>query len=77
MYEAIDAYTHAISLTPRDARAPANRAAAFVRLRRWREALGDADAALAIDPAAVKALLRRAEALRHLGRAGDALQVRS
>jgi tetratricopeptide (TPR) repeat protein len=75
VYEALDAYTLAVGLNAGDARMFANRAAVFVRLRRWAEALADADAALAIDAGHAKALLRRAEALRHLGRRGECMQV--
>jgi len=74
--ESVDAYSHAIGLTPADPVLYANRAAAFIRLRRWADALADANRALALDARGVKALLRRAEALRQLGRLGEALQVR-
>ncbi|GBF88196.1 hypothetical protein Rsub_00908 [Raphidocelis subcapitata] len=75
VWEAREAYTLALGLNSRDARIFANRAAVFVRLRRWAEALADADAALVINAAHAKALLRRAEALRHLGRRDECMQT--
>jgi tetratricopeptide (TPR) repeat protein len=74
--DAVDAYTLALNLAPSDARLFANRAAAFMRLKRWPDMLADADGALALEPANVKALLRRAEALRNMGLRHQALEVR-
>ena len=56
---AIEAYDVSIAL---DATSPApftNRAAAYMKLRRWSDATRDCDAALALDPENFKALLRR------------------
>ena len=56
---AIEAYDVSIAL---DATTPApfaNRAAAYMKLRRWSDAVNDCDAALALDPENFKALLRR------------------
>jgi tetratricopeptide (TPR) repeat protein len=56
---AIEAYDVSIAL---DATTPApfaNRAAAYMKLRRWSDAVSDCDAALALDPENFKALLRR------------------
>lgn len=56
---AIEAYDVSIAL---DATTPApfaNRAAAYMKLRRWSDAARDCDAALALDPENFKALLRR------------------
>lgn len=55
-------YTAAIACAD-GAVARANRFCALAKLRRWAEALADADAAVALDPAWYKAALRRAEAL--------------
>ncbi|KIY95534.1 WDYHV motif containing 1 [Monoraphidium neglectum] len=73
--DAVDAYTLALNLAPSDARLFANRAAAFMRLKRWPDMLADADGALALEPANVKALLRRAEALRNMGLRHQALEA--
>lgn len=76
MQEAIDHYTRSTALHTDDARPLNNRAAALIKLRRWSDALVDAEAALVLEPGNGKAQLRRAEALRRMGHAADALQVR-
>lgn len=75
MDEAIHAYSVGIALDPADVRCFTNRAAAFMRLRRWEETLRDARAALRLEGDNIKALLRCAEALRNLGRPEEAMEV--
>ena len=56
---AIEAYDVSIALDPTVAAPFANRAAAFMKLKRWGDAICDCDAALAICTNHFKALLRR------------------
>ena len=56
---AIEAYDLAIALDATNPAFFANRAAAYMKLRRWSDAARDCDAALALDPEHFKALLRR------------------
>ena len=58
---AVDAYALALALDPACVAARSNRAAANMKLRRWRDAIADCDAALAAEPEHVKALARRGE----------------
>ena len=58
---AVDAYALALALDPACVAARSNRAAANMKLRRWRDAVADCDAALAAEPEHVKALARRGE----------------
>jgi len=58
---AVDAYALALALDPPCVAARSNRAAANMKLRRWRDAVADCDAALAAEPEHVKALARRGE----------------
>ena len=58
---AVDAYALALALDPACVTARSNRAAANMKLRRWRDAIADCDAALAAEPEHVKALARRGE----------------
>ncbi len=56
---AIEAYDVSIALDATTPAPLANRAAAYMKLRRWSDAVNDCDAALALDPENFKALLRR------------------
>jgi tetratricopeptide (TPR) repeat protein len=56
---AIEAYDVSIALDCTTPAPFANRAAAYMKLRRWSDAVNDCDAALALDPENFKALLRR------------------
>ena len=58
---AVDAYALALALDPACVAARSNRAAANMKLRRWRDAIADCDAVIAAEPEHVKALARRGE----------------
>ena len=58
---AVDAYALALALDPACVAARSNRAAANMKLRRWRDAVADCDAVIAAEPEHVKALARRGE----------------
>ncbi|KAF2481389.1 heat shock protein STI1 [Neohortaea acidophila] len=60
---AVEAYTEMIKRAPRDPRGYSNRAACLIKLLTFPSAVTDCDAALAIDPAFVRAYLRKAQAL--------------
>ncbi|PWN31010.1 putative mitochondrial precursor protein import receptor tom70 [Jaminaea rosea] len=67
---AIDLYTKAIAAQPL-AVFFSNRAACYSNLSKYREVIKDCDSALAMDPAYIKALNRRAVAQEHLGADAD------
>ena len=56
---AIDAYTLSLTLDPQSAPVHANRAAAYMKLKRWDDAEADCTAALTCEPGYFKALMRR------------------
>lgn len=64
---AVEAFTVATLLDPQSAAARANRAAAYLKLRMWSDAETDAGMALQMEPANLKARLRRAQARSELG----------
>jgi len=64
--ESLTHYAQCMLLAPRDAVIPSNRSQALLKLSRWHEAEVDASTALTLDPGAVKALFRRAQARRQL-----------
>jgi tetratricopeptide (TPR) repeat protein len=69
---AVAAYTRALELDPSSAVLYHNRAVARLRQQRWEDALGDADAALALKPDYTKAVNTRGAALQRLGRLDEA-----
>ena len=71
--EAVGYYTDALGHTPRSAILYTNRALALLKLHAHTEAEEDCDAALLIDSAHVKAMLRRAQARHALGKYDMAL----
>ena len=72
--EAVALYTEALRRAPRAAALYANRALALLKLRAHAEVEEDCSAALALDPAHVKARLRRAQARQALGAYDGALE---
>ena len=70
---AVEAYTLSLELAPGAAAVHANRAAAYLKLRRWDDAEADATFALELQPGYFKALLRRGAARVELGRHREAL----
>jgi tetratricopeptide (TPR) repeat protein len=71
----VEEYTLSLGLRPNDAGVHNNRAAAYLKLRRWRDVVEDAGHALQLEPGNAKALLRRGRALEELGQLAAALQV--
>jgi hypothetical protein len=69
-------YTNALSHLPGDGALHANRAAALIKLRSWRDAEQDCDAALRAQAGHAKALVRRCLVRLELGKPLQALQVR-
>ncbi len=65
--------TNAVKLSPNDSELHADRAAAYLALERWEEALGDLDYSLSIQPSNADALAMRARAYLQLERYDDAL----
>jgi stress-induced-phosphoprotein 1 len=75
---AVKSYTESIKRDPNDARGYNNRALAYTKLVALPEALKDAEEAIRVDPAFVKAHIRKASvlfALREYTKALDALEV--
>lgn len=71
--EAIDCYSRSIALSP-TAVAFANRAMAYLKIRRFQEAEDDCTEALNLDDRYIKAYSRRATARKELGKAKGALE---
>lgn len=65
--------TNAVRLSPNDGELHADRAAAYLALERWEEALADLNNSLAIQPSNVGALTLRARAYLELERYNEAL----
>lgn len=71
--EAIDCYSRSIALSP-TAVAYANRAMAYLKIRRFKEAEDDCTEALNLDDRYIKAYSRRATARKELGKLRDAFE---
>ncbi|GAB2211640.1 hypothetical protein Droror1_Dr00024964 [Drosera rotundifolia] len=71
--EAIDSYSRSIALSPSSV-AYANRAMAYVKIKRFREAEDDCTEALNLDDRNIKAYSRRATARKELGKLRESLE---
>ena len=69
---AIEAYGLSLALDPSSAATRCNRAAAYMKLKRWHDAIADCDAAIKSDGAYFKAYARRAAAALETGADDDA-----
>jgi len=74
---AVKHYTEALKRNPNDAKIFSNRAACYTKLNAFDLVLKDCDASIAIDPAFVKAYLRKANALKVMGQTQKAMDVYS
>ncbi|KAM6075645.1 LOW QUALITY PROTEIN: tetratricopeptide repeat protein 31 [Chlamydotis macqueenii] len=70
--EAVQAFTAAAKLNPREHRLFGNRSYCYEKLRRYEEALGDAQLALGLQPGWPKGFFRKGKALRGLERYAEA-----
>eukprot|EP00127_Corallochytrium_limacisporum_P001419 Clim_evm41s55 gene=Clim_evmTU41s55 len=76
--EAIKAYEEAIKRAPEDPRGYSNRAAAFMKMAYWHDAIKDCDAAIGKDEAFIKAYTRKAQsqvALKEYTKALETLEA--
>ena len=71
---AIECYNTCQILQPNDPLPLSNRAQCHLKLRRWREAINDCDAALHIDPSHLKTLFRRATARKETQQNNKAIE---
>jgi len=65
---ALEHYSTALQLSPGDPRILSNRAACWIKLKRWKQCLEDCDQSILLDPLLVKPHLRKATALKAMGR---------
>uniref|UniRef100_A0A182MHR0 Sperm-associated antigen 1 n=1 Tax=Anopheles culicifacies TaxID=139723 RepID=A0A182MHR0_9DIPT len=72
--EAVEEYDKSLELYP-TAACYNNRAIAYIKLQRYGEAIADCDQCLALEPANLKALLRKAQALTFSDRKREAYQL--
>ncbi|NXL54713.1 TTC31 protein, partial [Podilymbus podiceps] len=70
--EAVQAFTEAVKLNPREYRLFGNRSYCYEKLRRYEEALGDAQVSLGLQPGWLKGFFRKGKALRGLERYAEA-----
>jgi Lon protease-like protein len=70
--EAIECYSKALLLDPKNAVLYSNRAAAYIKLKDYEKALEDSETALSLDPKWSKAYLRKGTALLCIKRVEDA-----
>lgn len=72
---AVEAYSEALRLEPKDASLWLNRSIALRQLQRWEESVHDADRAIALHASSSKAHYSKAAALQQLGRLPEALRA--
>ncbi|KAM6135695.1 tetratricopeptide repeat protein 31 [Phoenicopterus ruber ruber] len=70
--EAVQAFTEAVKLNPREHRLFGNRSYCYEKLRRYEEALGDAQVSLGLRPGWLKGFFRKGKALQGLERYAEA-----
>ncbi|NXD17755.1 TTC31 protein, partial [Nothocercus nigrocapillus] len=73
--EAVQAFTAAVELNPREHRLFGNRSYCYEKLQRYEEALRDAQASLSLQPRWPKGLFRKGKALRGLKRYSEAARA--
>jgi tetratricopeptide (TPR) repeat protein len=73
--QAVEHYTVSLGFQPSNTSVRGNRAAAYIKLRMWNEAVADCDVALESDANNIKARVRRAAARMELGKAAEAMEV--
>ncbi|NXW12040.1 TTC31 protein, partial [Fregetta grallaria] len=73
--EAVQAFTEAVKLNPREHRLFGNRSYCYEKLRRYEEALRDAQVSLGLQPGWPKGFFRKGKALRGLQRYAEAASV--
>jgi len=75
--DAVKFYSEAIKRNPKDAKIYSNRAACYTKLNAFDLTIKDCDTAIAMDPNFVKAYLRKANVLKAMGQAKNAMEVYS
>ncbi|NXQ95105.1 TTC31 protein, partial [Sagittarius serpentarius] len=73
--EAVQAFTEAVKLNPREHRLFGNRSYCYEKLRRYEEALRDAQVSLGLQPGWPKGFFRKGKALRGLERYAEAVST--
>ncbi|XP_053560385.1 tetratricopeptide repeat protein 31 isoform X2 [Bombina bombina] len=73
--ESINFYTEAIKLNPSEHRFLGNRSYCYERIRRYTEALQDAELALQLEPHFIKGLFRKGKALKGLKKYSEAINT--
>ncbi|KAM7113065.1 tetratricopeptide repeat protein 31 isoform 2-T2 [Ciconia maguari] len=73
--EAVQAFTEAVKLNPREHRLFGNRSYCYEKLRRYEEALRDAQVSLGLQPGWPKGFFRKGKALRGLKRYAEAART--
>ncbi|XP_072718210.1 tetratricopeptide repeat protein 31 isoform X2 [Ciconia boyciana] len=73
--EAVQAFTEAVKLNPREHRLFGNRSYCYEKLRRYEEALRDAQVSLGLQPGWPKGFFRKGKALRGLERYAEAART--
>ena len=73
--QAVKFYSEAIKRNPKDAKIYSNRAACYTKLMSFDLALNDCEKAIGLEPAFVKAYLRKAKVLQGMGQSSKAIAV--
>merc|ERR1711884_779295 len=74
---AVKHYTEALKRNPKDAKIYSNRAACYTKLNAFDLTIKDCDTSISMDPTFVKAYLRKANVLKAMGQAKNAMEVYS